>query len=135
MIQDDKGLYIYSYPEPPLVIKPGTFQGTPQELRALVLKQVENHPETFGMWTWIGGNCEVREKSNGELLAGLQPTTTCGTTLCIAGYAQLFVDGKLTDNVMERAEALLDLDEGQSNLFFLSNQGALEKLRDLVHED
>lgn len=115
------------YATPNLVIEPGTFKGTEQELAEVIKRQVETYPETFHMGGFIDGysgedsvssNHPKFEERKAELEK--KDPNVCGTTLCIAGYAQLFADGEITKDVLRRGEALLGLNEG-TQLFFTSN--------------
>lgn len=146
MIREQDHSRVNFYAEPLLVIKPGTFQGTKEELAALISKQIENHPESFNMGGWIdsfhtggavydtgalrGSDFEEEAKIQLEEMDG----TECGTTLCIAGYAQLFVDGEVTEKVRDRAAALLGLPWNEENdywhdeLFYLHDDQAREQI-------
>lgn len=76
------------------VIEPGTFDGTPQQLRQLVLDQIITYPETHDQGDW----------------------EYCGTTACVAGWAMLLADGFVTRSFAhpavpeKRAAQLLGLD-------------------------
>lgn len=127
----------YIYPEPPMVIEPGTFQGTAQELAQLILKQVENYPENFNMGGWVDGYQvrrdlgESSQKARFIKLKELDQSTACGTKMCIAGYAQMFVDGYVDTEVSRRAAALLGMEDG-TQLFFVSDDAAREILGKLA---
>jgi hypothetical protein len=98
-------------------------------LRKKVLHQVETEPETFYMGDW------EREGS-------------CGTTRCIAGWAQFLARGQVCyfgneqglPDVEEDAIELLGLTENEyagdpaagSGLFYTSNDEALQQLRELA---
>jgi hypothetical protein len=123
-------------PEPRLLIKPGTFKGSQQELRELVLKQIEDYPETFEMGSWVenieGHDLTEYDQVTPEWLekAG-EGTAGCGTTMCIAGYVQLFVEGRITDQAEIVAKDALGLDD--TTLFYMDNYYARERLQDLVN--
>ena len=141
MIEVRQGDMPEYYPEPPLVIKPGSFKGTKEELRELVLQQIEQHPDNFHMSAWAE-NLDVRahdpelklliEGVKDEFLAQ-EGKSQCGTTLCIAGYAQLMVEGKITLGVESAAKRALGLVGNW--LFYMDNEEALEELRALVAQD
>lgn len=123
------------FPEPRLLINPGTFKGSMQELRELGLKQIEDYPESFDMDTWAKNSLGWEEISTPTpewaQKAG-EGTASCGTTMCIAGYVQLFTDGKIEDNVESRAKDALGLEN--TSLFYMSNENARRELERLVHE-
>jgi hypothetical protein len=106
------------------------------ELGRLVLKQATEFPETFSMDDW------VQEK-------------VCGTAACIAGHAMLFSgysfqrdehegyvfirpDGSQVSEEANEAISLLGLTdeefcpEGEDGLFYLDDDEALERLRELT---
>lgn len=131
MITQSDGFSDVFFPEPPLVMEPGTFEGTKEELAAVIAKQVENYPSSFHMTAWVrntgaviygfnGGYSPHRYQEHIKRVESLDGSEQCGTTMCIAGYAQLFVDGKITEDVQERAGELLGLDS--ECLFFVSNE-------------
>lgn len=102
------------------------------ELRRLVLKQVDTHPDTFDMDNW------EEEEYVGE--------TACKTTRCIAGWAQYFARGAVIyacddrDVEVDGIKLLgLTRDEyavwGSKGLFYASNAAALERLRTLAGSD
>lgn len=140
MITEKTSMYTAYCAEPPLVIEPGSFKGDSQELARVIQKQVENYPESFDMQSWVSTTGDViynRSASwrvNNSRLEQLkaQDGTLCGTTMCIAGYAQLFVDGEITDEVHDRAAELLGLSP-ESMLFYTGNQTARELLNELVN--
>lgn len=71
-----------------------------RELRRLVDKQVSSDPESLGMLFW-----EVR-----------MGTSPCGTTRCLAGWAQFYGDGHVSrdgEEVQARAVALLELTQDE----------------------
>lgn len=116
------------YAKPNLVIEPGTFQGTEQELAKLIARQVETYPETFDMDAFIDGyyledKVHSDEPDFEDRKAELEKKdpSICGTTLCIAGYAQLFADGEINEKVIRRGAELLGLHEG-TQLFFTSTR-------------
>ncbi|HEY1705517.1 MAG TPA: hypothetical protein VGG75_38010 [Trebonia sp.] len=97
------------------------------ELRRLVLKQAEAHPDTFNMTEW-------------ELSAG------CRTTRCIAGWAQFFARGQVnqqegssfveTDAIRLLGlteEEFFDVDEAD-DLFHLADTPAVDRLRYLARD-
>jgi hypothetical protein len=131
------GFLVEYIPEPPMVTAPGTFKGTPQEVRAIVLQQIEEHPDNFSMDGWAENNdhwaMEGYSTIRIDAVKALDGDTMCETTLCIAGYAQLIVRGKITKNVANDAQHLLGLEN--DSLFFMTNEDARAKLRDLVEQD
>jgi hypothetical protein len=137
MIEYDSKYDGLSYlPEPRLIIKPGTFTGSVQELRELILEQVEEYPESFHMDSWIHNEKGVESLSSEPTSSWLENvgegTSSCGTTMCIAGYAQMFVEGKIDDNVETVAKDALGLES--TALFYMSNQDARRELERLVNE-
>lgn len=127
IVEKSNGSFEIHYVKPNLVIEPGTFRGTEQELAQAIQRQVETYPETFDMGAFIDGssgedNVWSDHPEFEERKAELEKKdpNVCGTTLCIAGYAQLFADGEITKDVLRRGEALLGLNEG-TQLFFTSN--------------
>ena len=127
---------------PPVFRDPGTpLTFAQRELRQLVLKQVEAHPDTFDMDEW-------------------ERRGACGTTRCIAGWAQFFGRGRVswrtslptaddpTDYCLDGpfvendAVELLGLTEdefyvhsdycGDDDLFHLDDEEALERLREIT---
>ena len=102
------------------------------ELRRLVLKQIETHPDTFWMGEW--------EYSD----------SICGTTRCIDGWAQYLTHGKIevirdSNEVEVTGVRLLGLTEEEyyggrprgsvvSGLFYLSDKRALQEMRRLAGE-
>lgn len=132
----------YWYPEPPLVIKPGTFTGTPQELAQAILRQVTEYPENFSMWTWIdlaGVWPKSEEAARAIEEQAKLEGTPCGTTMCIAGYAQLFTKGYVMDDTVTadaaRALGIANPDlpgDDDSFLFYVSDERALAGLEYLA---
>jgi len=124
------------FPEPRLLIKPGTFKGSTQELRELVLKQIEEYPESFHMDSWIhnekGDESLFAEPSVSWLENVGEGTSHCGTTMCIAGYVQTFVEGKIDNDVEKVAKDALGLES--TALFYMSNEDARRELERLVNE-
>lgn len=78
----------------PGVMQAGGFDGTPMQLRQVVLDQITTYPETHDQRDWV---------------------SACGTTACVAGYALLFQLGYIpigdAFDVLEEAQHLLDLDD------------------------
>lgn len=136
MIVEKGNTCSFFYATPQLVIEPGTFKGNERELAALIERQVETYPETFDMGGFIdGGGDSVYsghpyfEQEKAELEK--KDPTACGTTLCIAGYAQLFVDGEITGSVVRRGAELLGLYDG-TQLFYTNNDTGKRLLSHLV---
>lgn len=96
-----------------MVCAPGTFTGTPQELAALVLQQVETFPQYHDQNSWVG-----HYESTPDAVG------TCGTTLCVAGWTQLFTTGEVgMCDLIGKAGDLLGLDEDSADdLFHLSER-------------
>lgn len=124
------GQLIY-FARPQLIMEPGTFEGTEQELAAVIQRQIETYPETFDMGSYIDNDDlgAVYGADKNEELKALREKSgpMCGTTLCIAGYAQLFVDGKITNQVNFRAAELLGL-AFDTQLFFTDDETAKKVL-------
>lgn len=135
--------------QPALIAEPGTVQGTPAEIARLVLKQVENHPATFYMGGWAVPKAEheeLMESANAaELIedylgknflpgVNLAEDNACGTTLCVAGYVQLFTKGEVDeDTVEEDAAAALGLDvHNAANLFYNNAETAVRTLQEIA---
>lgn len=73
----------------------GSFTGTPQELAQLILDQVTTFPETHHQAQWVA-------QGSGE----------CGTTMCVAGWAQWFVKGYVDEEIVQsEAAGFLGLSE------------------------
>jgi hypothetical protein len=137
MINDENYENGMLLPEPPLIIKPGSFKGSPEELRELILKQIEDYPEHFSMDSW-SENDEVYALGLSDVkavakVADMDGQRGCGTTMCIAGYAQLMVQGRIGRDVEDVAKAAMNL--SNTNLFYMHNADAREYLRDLIEED
>lgn len=131
MIVEKHSRYQVFYPEPLLVVRPGSFKGTPQELATVIKQQIDTYPESFDMSSFVEegtGHAAYSDSCNEEDLANVQKLdkTACGTTLCIAGYAQLFVDGFIDTNVNPRAQDLLGIRSDW--LFFAHNDTARRAL-------
>lgn len=60
------------------VVELGSFEGTPQQLRQLVLDQLTTYPESHNQRDWGRNDID------------------CGTVACVAGWAMLFADGFVT---------------------------------------
>jgi hypothetical protein len=97
-------------------------------MRKRVLAQVESEPESFSMYTW-----ESRESES---------SGSCGTTRCVSGWAVHFAQ---QDGTWEHGHGstagivLLGLTRAEAagqhdgvSLFYDSDQGALERLRELA---
>lgn len=102
-------------------------------LRKEVYRQISDEPESLYMNNW----------------EGYMPT--CGTTRCVAGWAQHFMTGQMVNRMTVKQDAVTGLGlteaeyfgrtyyrdqeaEFESSLFYLSNEEALERMRQLVEE-
>lgn len=104
----------------PGVMQAGAFDGTPMQLRQVVLDQIVTYPETHDQRDWV---------------------SACGTTACVAGWALLFQLGYIpvgnAFDVLEEAQRLLDLDDYDAiRLFHYTNQSqARHALKFLANGD
>lgn len=128
IVEKSVGSFEIHYVTPNLVIEPGTFKGTERELAKVIQRQVETYPETFDMGAFIDGysgkdRVDSDHPAFEQLKAELEKKdpNVCGTTLCIAGYAQLFADGHIDHTVTRRGAELLGLQEG-TQLFFTGDE-------------
>lgn len=114
-------------PEPPLVAEAGTVTGSPQEVARVILKQLENHPKSFHMGSWVA----LWRFSSGGASSSYQLEDVCGTTLCVAGYAQLFIKGHIDETTVERdAAAALGLNRYHAErLFYGGAEQAVQTLQ------
>jgi hypothetical protein len=98
------------------------------ELRRLVLKEIEAHPDTFDMDDW-------------ERAWRLRYEGVCKTTRCLAGWAQYFARGAVNVNGVGTdvdAAGLLGLTEKEyyegtnDGLFYTTEAFALVRMRQLA---
>lgn len=125
VVDSVKSYYIYDLPEG-MVAEPGSFTGTPQELAALIVRQITTYPETHNQDSFIDGNHSA---------SGSYRDHGCKTTMCVAGWISTFVQGKIASReVVDVAMKALDITEQDAQtLFYHTNEAeALQALQYLA---
>lgn len=101
------------------VAGPGSFEGTPQQLAQLIYDQLVTYPETYDQNHWV------------------YQWNDCGTTMCVAGWAQWFIEGRVNPiTVAVVAGDKLGLTpEGRNELFWpmAGRDFVLESLKALAN--
>lgn len=85
----------------------GTARLGPQELALAILDQVRMHPETHDQNSWHGGN--FPPDPSGQ---------ACGTTHCVAGWAEVLMGKRITWEPTKFAQAALGLGDTDAYRLF-----------------
>jgi hypothetical protein len=132
-VRTNQSIDLYDPPKG-LVAEPGSFSGTPKEMAALILQQVETYPETHDQDSFIVGpywSSILQEK--------IDSLYHCGTTMCVAGFAETFAHGSIErySEGGDRAAALLGLSDDEVEALFYSASGeeAVEFLQLLASDE
>lgn len=134
------GIVNYKFRDPFVPLSPEQ-----AEYRRLVLKQVDTDPASFNMLWW-----ERNQKTYIDLGYTEEQAAACGTTRCLAGWAEYFANGEIGDSHwsdQDHAQAGIDIlglteeeyygaaRPGAVGLFFtMDGAGVARRFREIVEK-